>query len=113
MSLDVYLGHPACPTCGRSGEEWSANITHNLGPMASEAGIYKCLWRPDENGIRFAHELIEPLKAGLAQMKAEPARFKKFDAKNGWGTYEQFVPWVEAYLAACIAYPEATVNVSR
>ena len=30
---------------------YSANITHNLGKMAEEAGIYKHLWRPEEIGI--------------------------------------------------------------
>jgi hypothetical protein len=108
MSLDVYL------TAVRPTEVYSANITHNLNRMAEEAGLYLYLWRPDEIGITKAGQLIEPLRDGLALLKgAEPERFKAFDAPNGWGLYEHFVPWVERYLAACIENPDADVHVSR
>jgi len=33
---------------------YSANITHNLIPMTTEAGVYKCIWRPDEINITHA-----------------------------------------------------------
>lgn len=92
---------------------YSANITHNLNKMADGAGIYKHLWRPDEIGITKAAELIEPLRAGLALLKSDPARFKKFNPENGWGTYEGLVIFVEDYLAACEEYPAAKVSVSR
>lgn len=92
---------------------YSANITHNLNTMAGEAGIYKHLWRPDEIGITKAAELIEPLRAGLALLKSDPARFKKFNPENGWGNYEGLVAFVEKYLAACEEYPAADVSVSR
>lgn len=107
MSLDVYLTRTQ-PT-----EVFEANITHNLGKMADEAGIYKHLWRPEELGITKAGELIEPLRAGLELMKSDPERFKKFEPENKWGTYKCFVPWIEAYLEACIQYPDADVRTSR
>lgn len=107
MSLDVYL------TAVRPTTVYDSNITHNLGAMAHEAGIYKHLWRPEELGITKAAQLIEPLTAGLALMKADPARFKQHDAANGWGVYAQFVPWIEQYLAACVENPDADVRVSR
>lgn len=107
MSLDVYL------TAVRPTTVYDANITHNLGPMAEEAGIYKHLWRPEELGITTAGELIEPLAAGLALLQSDPDRFKAFDAPNGWGLYEHFVPFVEKYLDACRGNPDATVEVSR
>lgn len=91
----------------------SFNITHNLGKMAVEAGIYDALWRPDENGFKHASEIIAPLEAGLAVLKADPRRFKKFDDSNGWGTYRQFVPFVEEVLEACKANPDAEIEVSR
>jgi hypothetical protein len=92
---------------------YSANITHNLGAMAEEAGIYKHLWRPEEIGITKAAQLIDPLRAGIALMKSDPPRFEKHNAVNGWGTYAGFVPWIEKYLAACEANPTADVSVSR
>lgn len=107
MSLDVYLKRV------QETEVYWANITHNLWRMAKEAGIYECLWRPEEFGISQAHELVEPLREGLALLKSDPARFKKFDSPNGWGLYENFVPFVEQYLAACEQYPDARIEVSR
>lgn len=112
MSLDVYL-LKRCKECKHEEENYSANITHNLGKMADQAMIYETLWRPDELGITEANQLIEPLTKGLERMKANPEKFKKFNAENGWGTYEQFVPWIEKYLAACIEYPNSIVEVSR
>ena len=94
-------------------EVFSANITHNLCNMAEEAGIYTHLWYPEDLEITKARELIGPLSIGLAKMRAHPEIFKKFDSPNGWGTYEKFVPWVQAYLNACIEHPDAEISVSR
>ena len=107
MSLDVYLTRTQPTTV------FDANITHNLGAMAEEAGIYKHLWRPEEIGITKASQLIEPLREAITLMRADPTRFEKHNASNGWGLYEHFVPWLERYLAACEEYPDADVGVSR
>ena len=92
---------------------YTANITHNLNLMAEEAGIYKALWRPEEEGYYHAKDLIEPLTKGLAQLTSDPERFKAFNSPNGWGMYEHFVPFVAKYLEACVAHPEATVDANR
>lgn len=94
-------------------EVYSANITHNLGPMAREAGIYMEVWRPEEVSIAKAMDLVGPLERGIAAMKADPERFEARNAPNGWGTYKNFVPWLERYLNACREYPDADVRVSR
>jgi hypothetical protein len=107
MSLDVSL-IKVMPT-----EVYTANITHNLGRMAEEAGIYQHLWRPEQIGITTASQLIEPLRAGLKLMRDDPARFEAFNAENGWGLYKNFVPWIANYLAACEENPDATIEVSR
>lgn len=99
-------------TC-ESDQVYSANITHNLGAMAAEASIYQHLWRPEEIGIQKAGQLIEPLAKAILEMKADPARFEKHNAPNGWGLYEHFVPWIERYLEACRQYPDAEITVSR
>lgn len=113
MSLDVYLNKPPCKECGVGGEVYWRNITHNLNRMADEAGIYKYLWRPEEVGVQTAADLIEPLRAGLALMRSNRARFEKFNAENGWGNYDNLVEFVSDYLAACEAAPQALVRVSR
>jgi hypothetical protein len=93
----------------------SFNITHNLGKMADAAGIYECLWRPEEQSppIVKAEQCVPLLMAGLVLLRAAPETFRKLSAPNGWGTYEDFVPWVEKVLMACEANPDALVRASR
>lgn len=105
MSLDVYLEKM------QLSEVYNGNITHNLTKMAEAAGIYKCLWRPEENGIEEAGQLIPLLKEGLEKLKANPEYFKTFDSPNRWGVYEDFVEFVADYLKACIEHPDATIRV--
>ena len=107
MSLDVYL------TAIRPTTVFEYNITHNLGKMASEAGIYKHLWRPDELGITKAEELIIPLSEGLSRLEKDPEQFRKYNPENGWGNYDGLVNFVKSYLVACRENPEATIEVSR
>lgn len=107
MSLDVYLERVQLTTI------YSDNITHNLGSMAREAGIYEHLWSPEEIGVKKAKQLIKPLRAAIKLMRTDPERFKKLNSPNGWGMYKHFVPFVERYLAACQQNPDATVTVSR
>lgn len=107
MSLDVYL------KVTRPVAIFEQNITHNLNRMATEAGIYKELWRPDEIGVTTAKQLIEPLRHGLALLVSEPDRFKAFNPHNGWGCYDWLVEFVQNYLSACEENPDAEVHVSR
>lgn len=107
MSLDVDL------LVTKPTSVYSANITHNLGPMAEAAGIYMHLWRPEEIGITKARELIEKLTDGLAKLEAYPEKFKAFDAPNGWGRYEHLVSFVRDYLMACKENPDADVEADR
>lgn len=107
MSLDVYL-EAVRPT-----EVYHSNITHNLCRMAKEAGIEDALWEPIEHGLTTAGQLVPILREGLTKMRMRPDHYTQFSAENGWGTYEQFVPWIERYLAACEANPDAKVSVSR
>lgn len=81
--------------------------------MADDAGIYKHLWRPDEVGAKYAEDIVTSVEAGLKLMENNPMRFKKFDSPNGWGIYEDFILWVEVYLAACKEDPKAIIEVSR
>lgn len=131
MSLDVYLKDPtATYECNYL---YDANITHNLGEMASEAGIYEALWRPhrldpnyneewddtekeyefEDNTDVFAHQITPVIEIGLALLKDSPEHYTQFDSPNGWGLYVHFVPFVEKYLAALREYPKAIVRVSR
>ena len=128
MSLDVSLKDPTAKYYGCT--LYDANITHNLAEMAIEAGIYEALWRPYRllDGYRemdyekerefedshkvFAHDIIPVIENGLNDLKARPDHFRKFDSPNGWGTYENFVPFVEEYLCAKRSYPDAIVETN-
>lgn len=94
-------------------EVFEANITHNLGKMAGEAGVYQACWRPEELGATKAGQLAPVLREGLAKLKAEPERFREFNPANGWGSYEGLCRFVANYLAACEEYPDASIRVSR
>lgn len=106
MSLAFYL---------KRHEEiiFGANITHNLTRMADAAGIYGCLWRPDENDFHTAADVIPVLRAGLCKLVSDPAYYKQYDSENGWGLYVHFVPFCIEVLEACIANPDAEIEVSR
>ena len=140
MSLDVYLNrkrylsYDEGKTYTEDDEQvYWANITHNLGKMADEAGVYEALWRPhrlkegynilesdhqaewkfEEENKTTAKDIIPLLEKGLADLKSRPEHFEKFNSSNGWGTYEHFVTFVEKYLEACKEYPDAIIEVSR
>jgi len=120
MGLDVYLKRKYIVSYdeGKTFEDreetvFTSNITHNLNKMAMEAGIYQACWRPEEIVAFKAKDITPTLEKGLADLKQRPDHFKKFDSENGWGVYDDFVPWVEEYLLACHLYPEATIEVSR
>lgn len=139
MSLDVYLTRKKWVSYDQGkthevehDELYEANITHNLGEMAQHAGIYESLWRPyrlrsgyiegvdyddelnfEESQEIKASEIIPYLENGLAKLKSKPEFFKQFNSPNGWGMYENFVPFVEKYLEACKHHPNAIVQVSR
>ena len=127
MSLDVELVGPIsyehfpCPHCGaknvKSEEKrnvyYNSNITHNLNKMAERAQIYYHLWRPEEIEIKQAWELIKPLSDALLKLRLDPDYFKELDPLNGWGNYELFVIFVRDYLNACVANPNATIEVDR
>lgn len=140
MSLDVtlYRNYHVSYDGGitfepRQEEVYSANITHNLGEMAGKAGIYEALWRPhrlkegynipegdhdaeyafEEANPSKANEIISVLEKGLADLKARPKHYEKFNASNGWGMYDNFVPFVEKYLDALKEFPESDIDIWR
>lgn len=107
MSLDVYLSELV------ERDVFWFNITHNMGPMASAAGLYKAMWRPEELGITKAKELIPVLTDGLQWLRTHEEQAKALNPDNGWGSYEALRRFTESYLGACIEHPDANIRVSR
>lgn len=106
MSLDVYLWE-------KRDRVYEANITHNLGKMASACGVYYACWRPEEINCKKAKHILPMLEDGVKVLEADPEHYKKFDSPNGWGLYENFLPWLKRYKDACEEHPEAEIEVSR
>lgn len=120
MSLDFYLvyhGHQQPGNVAIS-PLFERNITHNLGVMADEAGIYTALWRPETLETmgpdgKQAGYLVSILEKGLDDLKARPDYFAQFNPENGWGDYDGLVEFVTDVLDACRQCPEAKVRVWR
>lgn len=120
MSLNIYLQDVIelkC-SCGQSHDVptnivYEANITHNLTAMADEAGIYQAIWRPEENNFKKASDIFDIVDKGVRDMDKRPLHYRKFNSENGWGTYEDFVPWLEDLRDALEEYPNAIISVSR
>lgn len=111
MSLDIYLiNGDDNSDYDLEDEVFEANITHNLSPMAAEAGIRHLLWELE--GVKYAKELIKPLSAAIDEMQNDPKRFKSYNAPNKWGLYKHFVPWLIKLHQACTDYPDAELRIS-
>lgn len=91
---------------------FDANITHNLNIMAAYAGVYQACWKPKVIKATKAKDIIPILERGYKKLKEKPKYFMKFNASNGWGVYENFLPWVKEYLDACKEFPECEIRVS-
>lgn len=115
MGLDIYLCTDADAADGGRKRIclFATNITHNLIEMAEKAGIYKCIWRPEEVGANYAEGITLCLGEGLKLLKDAPDYFRKFDSPNGWDTYDVFVAFVEEYMDNCMDYPKAYIEVDR
>ena len=96
-------------------EVFSGNITHNLTTMAAEVSerFYQAMWRPEELEAKQAMDIIEPLAAGIQTLEANPAKYKKLNPENGWGTYDQLLTFAKNYEAACREWPLTKIEVSR
>jgi len=111
MGLDFSI-ESKCSHCGHIEYE-SFNITHNLGRMAAEAGVYKCLWRPEENGYDLTSEVVPILKEGIRLLEHDPEHFRALGSPNGWGTYDDFLRFLQSVLTACEINPDFVIKVSR
>lgn len=90
-------------------ELFSKNITHNLGNMARACGVHHALWQSTGNN---AGSIITTLERGLKTLKDDSDTFEKYDSANGWGLYENFIPFIEACLEACKTHPKSIINAS-
>jgi hypothetical protein len=125
MSLDFYLDDEEkeeeckCDMCDHVHIRkyrrclFHGHITHNLAEMANHLKIYECLWRPDENNLKYAKEIIPILEHGLDKLKTSSQYYKQYEPSNGWGTIVKFIKFIDDVLFHCKEYPNAEIRVSR
>lgn len=109
MSYDVTVfDGPECPTCKRCGGElfdWSP--TYNYAPMFRAAGF----------GLRAfdgqtGAQVAAVLAPAVAAMEADPEKFRVLEASNGWGTYDNVMPYLRKFLRIVTERPECSVVVT-
>lgn len=106
MSYDVWLEidtggpEPAYLT------DW--NYTSNCAPMWRAAGADLAQF----DG-KAASECLPVLDAAIAEMAANPAKYRAMDPANGWGSYDGLLPDLRELADQFRSHPRATVRVSR
>jgi hypothetical protein len=126
MGLSIYITQYdkrktrcTCECCGNAHRGHKKlqvahlHLTHNLNKMAELSYLYKPIWRPDENGITFASQMIQYLEAGIDKLEKNPDFYIKIQPSNGFGSYHSFLKVCREYLDICKEYPDAIIDVCR
>lgn len=100
-------------------EEWSANITHNMGHMASHVPIdnhslYDYVWHGDEYVKKLTTDFMSDiLKVGIAYMVSNRKELLKYNPVNNWGSYDAFLQWLINFKNACEDNPDCIIELDR
>lgn len=104
MSLDLTLSKK-CDSCGNENDVCWLNITYNLSEM----------WRVAigrEDGCLLEIEVMSGIDASeyvsevVKELRANPAKYRKFNPSNGWGNYEGLVSTCDKIVAAGLKHPD-------
>ena len=106
MSYDLWVemdaGGPEPIMVG----DW--NYTSNCAPMWAAAGADLAAFDHERAGD------CTPILAGaLIELRSRPDHYRAMNPPNGWGSYDTLVPALVELHELFIAYPDATVRVSR
>ena len=107
MSWDIWLiteldGHEVEVVGG-------INYTHNCNEMIREAGLEE--W-PYEVEDLPAVELATKLDLAIANLEADPKKYRAMNPDNGWGSYDTLLPILRNVRDRCRTYPSARVRMS-
>lgn len=84
------------------------NFTSNVSRMWRTAGADLA-----EFDGKPTAECTPILEAAIAEMRANPDKYRAMDSPNGWGTYDHLMPRLDYLLACMKTHPKTTVYVSR
>jgi hypothetical protein len=111
MSYSVYISFKKCEHCQKEGEIVEVgNMTSNVSAMWDMA-------MPDMNLRDMDGKqcilCLDHLWAGVAWMKEHLGECRAVEPKNGWGSYEGALEFLESLRAAAEAHPDGYIRVSR
>lgn len=91
---------------------FNRSLTHNMLEMATHAGLYDAVWRPDNISATIALHLIEPLTMGLIELTVNKKIHETYTHPKG-GNIDMITKHVAMYLRACRENPTAKIVISR
>lgn len=100
MGVDIRVG------------EFNTNITYNLSKMFTTAFNTGEYWLDELEG-RKGFEVIELLTNAIIRMVKDPDHFKQFDAPNGWGTFNDALPWLIQLKEECVKNPNDEIELFK
>lgn len=102
VSLEVDTGGPEAV------EVYSRNHTSNTAAMWREAGCDIASFHGAGAGT-----FSVALDGAIRDMEERPKHYAKWNAPNGWGSYETTLEFLRDLLDACKRHPATKVSVSR
>lgn len=108
MSYDVWMAMD----CGGEDPMTSGdlNMTSNVSCMWRKAGA-DIAQMGDEQWI--GERCIPVLRAAIATIQDDMPTYRAMNPPNGWGDVDSCIKFLRGVLDLCIAYPKATLRVSR
>jgi AAA+ superfamily predicted ATPase len=105
MGLGLYLNTKKCVTCGHNEEVFHLNYTYNVSPMWRKAiGKEERMVQIDD---LTGEDSIPILNKAIESMLKNPEFFIEMNPKNGWGSYETFLDFLQLALEAAKKNPTA------
>jgi len=84
------------------------NMTYNVSTMVKEACGVTFSWF---DGMT-CKQALPILYFCWRNLRRNPSHFRRFEAPNGWGTYEQFMPYMTRFYVMARLHPKGIIRVS-
>ncbi len=85
------------------------NITCNVHELILQSSGWEILNNKNNGKAEDIGKLIEK---GIVELETRPEYYKKYEAKNGWGTIDSTLRFYDRLLEGCKEFPFAYVFVS-
>jgi hypothetical protein len=102
--IDITVEHPD----GYSSSFDVGNMTYNIAEMVRQACGVTFSWF---DGMS-CEKALPLLRFCWLRMKRYPDFFRPFEASNGWGTYDQFMPYLTRFYVMARLHPAGQIRVS-